>query len=164
MTSSVRRILTAVGIATLAGMAGAIVLFFLIPEGDPTELKSFPRAEQYKKAQRIVDALNGHNVTEVNVLRGNNRTDPHDLASQREQDMTIQAAMPAQGCSYSLTSVDDQGKQGKILIPGITRENTVYLLDVNVEEHCPLQAPRSRTLGLYFIQFMAHWTPVSFTQ
>lgn len=150
------------GAVVVACVLAAIIFFFFIPEGDPTAIKGFPPDEQNQTVKYIVDGLNTHDVSKVYVVRGNNKTNPKDVESQREQDKTVQAALPAPGCSYSLTSADDRGEQGTKIIPGITREHRTYLLDLNVDEHCPAGPTHSRTLGLYFIPFMAHWTPVSF--
>lgn len=148
--------------AVVLAVVAALVFFFVIPEGDPTALKDFPADKQQKAAQYIVEELNGHDVAKVYVIRGNNTTDPKEVAAQQEQDKTVQAAMPAAGCSYSLTSFDDRGEQGRKAVPGITKELRVWLLDLHVDEQCAAGPAQSRTLGLYFIPYMAHWTPVSF--
>ena len=146
----------------LAVVVGAVIFFFFIPEDDPTSLKTFPADQQQKKAQLIVDGLNTHDVSKVYVVRGNNTTDAKEIAAQREQDGTVQAAMPAPGCQYVLKSVDDKGEQGTKVVPGLTKEHRVWRLGLKVEEQCPAQPLQTRTLDLDFIQFMAHWTAVSF--
>jgi len=161
-THKLRWALGALGAIILAFVIGAVIFFFFIPEDDPTSLKNFPADQQQKKAQLIVDGLNTHDVSKVYVVRGNNTTDAKELTAQREQDETVRAALPAQGCQYVLKSVDDKGEQGTKVIPGLTKEHRVWRLELNVEEHCPAQPLQSRTLDLDFIQFMAHWTPVSF--
>lgn len=154
--------LGALSAIVLALVVGAVIFFFFIPEDDPTSLKTFPADQQQKKAQLIVDGLNTHDVSKVYVVRGNNTADAKELASQRQQDETVQAAMPAPGCQYVLKSVDDKGEQGTKIIPGLTKEHRVWRIELNVAEQCPAQPSRSRTLDLDFIPFMAHWTPVSF--
>ncbi|MDM2245749.1 hypothetical protein PP451_07140 [Mycobacteroides abscessus] len=161
-TRKLRWTLGALVAIILAVVAGAVIFFFFIPEDDPTSLKTFPADQQQKKAQLIVDGLNTHDVSKVYVVRGNNTTDARELAAQRQQDETVRAAMPAAGCQYVLKSVDDKGEQGTKVITGLTKEHRVWRLELNVEEQCPAQPLQSRTLDLDFIQFMAHWTPVSF--
>lgn len=165
MTKSNKLRWTLGALATLfvAVIAGAAIFFF-IPEDDPTALRDFPTNQQYRKAQLIVDGLNTHDVSKVYVVRGNNTTDSKELAAQREQNQTVQESMPAPGCQYVLKTVDDKGEQGTKTIPGLTKEHRVWRLDLNVDEQCPSQPSQSRTLSLDFIQFMAHWTPVSFAK
>lgn len=146
----------------LAGTA--VIFFFFIPEEDNTapHLKNFTTEEQQKKAQTIVDELNTHDPAKVNVIRGNNLTDPKSVAALDAQNKTIASALPATGCHYRLKSVDNKGELAKQSPPGLTKESRVYRLDLNVDEQCSGKPPQSRTLGLYLIPYWGYWTPLSF--
>lgn len=105
-------------------------------------------------AERLVTGLNSHDVNQVPVLRSNGKLG----GAQRE---TVEAAMPAPGCSYELLSVDDRGEQGRRLVPGLPTENSTYRFDITVDEHCSATT-RTRMLGVVAIAEMSFWDPYYF--
>lgn len=142
----------------------AVAAFFLIPEEDNTapHLKHFTTADQERQANYVIDGLNKHDVSKVDVIRGNNLTDPKSVAALDAQNKTVASSLPAPGCQYVLKSIDDKGEQAQQIPPGLTKESRVYRLDLNVDEQCTGQSSQSRTLGLLLVPYWGYWTPLAF--
>lgn len=149
-----RRALTI--LAAVAAAAAAVVawLYLSASDTDGLAMGDYGPEKQREWAERLVTGLNTHDANQVPVLRASG----HLLDAQRG---TVEAAMPAPGCSYELLSVLDRGEQGRQRTPGLRTENSTYRFDMTVNEQCP-GTTRTRVLGVVAVAEMGYWDPFYF--
>lgn len=111
--------------------------------------------EQWGWAQQLTAGLNTGKAAEVPVLR-----DHGEMSGA--QAATIEAALPAPNCHYTLVSVSDRGEQGRHSTPGRRGENQTYRFDMRVDQHCRTGPPRPRTIGVMAVAEMGYWDPLYF--
>ncbi|WP_142386843.1 hypothetical protein [Mycobacterium hubeiense] len=136
--------------------AGAWWLLSVTSDDGPG-LGKFGPQEQREKAEELVAGLNTGDVGKVPVAR-----DSWSAEAETAQNRTIEAAMPSPGCRYTLISVVDRGEQGVERVPGATSETRTYRFDMVVDEQCPTQQPRQRTIGVIAAANMGYWNPMAF--
>ncbi|MCV7386147.1 hypothetical protein H7K14_20250 [Mycolicibacter longobardus] len=150
-----RRALT-ISAAAVAAAAAAVAAWFHLAASDTDGLSmgDYGPEKQREWAEQLVTGLNTHDVNQVPVLRSSGQL----LDAQRG---TVEAAMPAPGCSYRLLSVQDRGEQGRRPVPGLRTENSTYRFDMTVDEHCS-GTTRTRVLGVMAVAEMGYWDPFYF--
>lgn len=110
--------------------------------------------KQREWADRLIAGLNTFDAEQVPVLRLN-----EELSG--DQRRSIDAAMPAPGCSYAVRSVDDRGRQEQ-KVPDLASVRSTYRFDVTVDEVCPHLPSDRRELGVVAIADMGYWSPYYF--
>ncbi|MDH6195503.1 hypothetical protein M2272_002143 [Mycobacterium frederiksbergense] len=146
--------------AILAVLAAVVVgvgiwAYTLPSSRDGLSMGDYGPDKQSEWAERLITGLNTHDVNQVPLLRTNR------LLSV-EQSQTSETVMPAPGCGYRLVSVEDRGEQGRQKVLGLPTENSTYRFDMTVEERCPDNQPRNRTIGVVAIAEMSYWEPFYF--
>lgn len=151
-----RRRIWVISAVVIAATAAAVAVWLHLSESgsDAGSMGDYGPQKQREWAERLVAGLNTHDVNQVPVLRINGQM----RDAQRD---TVEAAMPAPGCSYELRSVDDRGEQGRRPVPGLPTETSTYRLDMTVGEQCSTTT-RSRVLGVMAIAEMSYWEPFYF--
>ena len=140
----------------IAATVAAVVIWLRLSASgfDVGSMGDYGPQKQREWAERLIFGLNTHDVNQVPVLRINGQL----RGAQRD---TVDAAMPAPGCSYDLISVDDRGEQGRQSVPGLPTEHSTYRFDMTVDEQCSA-VTRTRVLGVVAIAEMSYWNPLYF--
>lgn len=144
-------------LAVIAIVAAGVWWYLAATSDDGPGLGKFGPQEQREKAEELVAGLNTGDLGKVSVAR-----DSWSAEAEAAQNRTIEAAMPSPGCRYTLKSVVDRGEQGVERVPGATSETRTYRFDMVVDEQCPGQQPRQRTIGVIAAANMGYWNPMAF--
>lgn len=150
-----RRVSWIAAAVLVVAVAVTVWLLTLPSNDDGLSLGDYGPGKQHEWADRLVTGLNTHDAEQVPLLRLKG-----GLSS--EQRDSIDAAMPATGCTYELAAVHDRGEQRGQQVPGLSTVASTYRFDATVEERCPGQASRTRELGVVAIAEMGYWEPFYF--
>ncbi len=150
-----RRVGCAAVLVIAAVTAVAIWLYTLPSTTDGLHMGEYGPDEQWGWAQQLTAGLNTGEAAQVPVLRAGG-------AMSASQAVTIEAALPAPGCRYTLVSVSDRGEQGRHSTPGRLGENQTYRFDMTVHQRCPAGLPLARTIGVIAVAEMGYWDPLYF--
>lgn len=144
-----------IGAAVLVVAAAAAVWLWTLPSNSGGLSLGDYGDKQQEWADRLVNGLNTRDADQVPVLRlqGGLSTEQRD---------SIEAAMPARGCSYELISVKGRGQQREQQVPGLSSVASTYRFDAVVDTRCPGKPSRSRVLGVVAIAEMGYWEPFHF--
>lgn len=153
--SAHRRVSWIAAAVLVVAVAVTVWLLTLPSNDDGLSLGDYGPGKQQEWADRLVAGLNTHDAEQVPVLRLKG-------GLTVEQRDSIDAAMPAIGCSYELASVKDRGEQRAQQVPGMSSTASTYRFDATVEERCAGQSPRTRELGVVAIAEMGYWEPFYF--
>jgi hypothetical protein len=150
-----RRVGCAGALVIAAVTAVAIWLYTLPSTTDGLHMGEYGAEEQWGWAQQLTAGLKTGEAAEVPVLRAGG-------AMSASQAVTIEAALLAPGCRYTLVSVSDRGEQWRHLKPGHLGENQTYRFDMTVHQRCPAGLPLARTTGVMAMAEMGYWDPLYF--
>ena len=153
---SARRSIAVILAVLAAAVAGVVVWEYTAPwSSDGLSMGDYGPEKQRDWAERLITGLNTHDVDQVPLLRTNG-------VLSVEQSDTIETVMPTPSCRYDLASVSDRGEQGRQHVPGLPTENSTYRFDMTVNERCPHQRTRNRTIGVVAVAEMSYWEPFYF--
>lgn len=153
--SAHRRVSWITAAVLVVAVAVTMWILMLPSNSDGLSLGDYGPDKQQEWADRLVAGLNTHDAEHVPVLRLKG-------GLSVEQRDSINAAMPATGCTYELAAAQDRGEQRAQQVPGLSSAASTYRFDATVEERCPGRSPRTRELGVVAIADMGYWEPFYF--
>lgn len=154
--------LAAVAVAVVIGVGVAGYLFLSGGAEEPATMPYGPDKRQ-AQAEALVAGLNTRDPKQVPVSDNGSAT-PEATTAREIQRRAVRDVMPADGCRYTLTSVEDRGQQGRRIVPemGPTTEQETWRFDMHVDEQCAGRPAREAVIGVVAIPVWRYWEPVTF--